>query len=156
MKTERQILSNTHVQGEILPEMDEQQFRQWVDLIEERTGKVFPPTRKSFLITNLVMRMKEIGCASYQKYYEQIKCGINGLKEWTMLVDRIIVNETRFFRYPSSLELVKEAVESKLPGEDGSVSIQAWSVACSTGEEAYTLAIVIDQALAARNEVSHF
>ncbi|MCK5091702.1 MAG: protein-glutamate O-methyltransferase CheR [Gammaproteobacteria bacterium] len=156
MKTQQQILRNTSVQGEILPEMDEPQFRQWVDLIEERTGKVFPPTRKSFLITNLVMRMKEIGCASYQEYYEQIKCGINGLREWTILVDRIIVNETRFFRCPSSLDLVKETVESKCPGEDGSINIQAWSVACSTGEEVYTLAIVIDQALASRSEESHF
>lgn len=156
MKAERQIMRNTRAQGAILPEMDEPQFRQWVDLIEKRTGKVFPPTRKSFLITNLVMRMKEIGCASYQEYYEQIKCGINGLREWTILVNRIIVNEARFFKHPSSLELVKEIVESKSPGEDGNNNIQAWSVACSTGEEAYTLAIVIDQALSSRSEQSHF
>ena len=156
MKAQRKILRDTRVQGEILPEMDEPQFRQWVNLIEERTGTVFPPTRKSFLITNLVIRMKEIGCATYQDYYEQLKCGINGLKEWTKLVNRIAMQEARFFSHPLSLELVKEIVESKSPREDGSVNIQAWSVACSTGEEAYTLAIVIDQALSSRNEASHF
>lgn len=156
MKTQRQILSDAHMQGEILPEMDEQQFSQWVDLIEVRTGTVFPPTRKSFLITNLVMRMKEVGCASYQEYFERLNCGINGLKEWTVLANRIAMQEARFFSHPSSLELVKEVAESKLPGEDGSVNVQAWSVACSTGEEAYTLAIVIDQVLSSRSEPGHF
>lgn len=151
MKTARQSLRNAGMQGiEGSPDMDELQFRQWVDFLEERTGTVLPPARKSFLVTNLGLRMKEIGCTSYQKYFEQLNSGISGLKEWSILVDRITVHETRFFRHPSSLELVKEKVLSKPPGENGKVNIQAWSAACATGEEAYTLAIVIDQALSSR------
>lgn len=138
--------------------MDEFQFRQWVDFLEERTGTALPPARKSFLVTNLGLRMEEIGCNSYQKYFEHLNSGINGLKEWSILVDRITVHETRFFRHPSSLELVEKKVLSKPPGDDGKVSIQVWSAACATGEEAYTLAIVIDQALSSRfsiNEVEN-
>lgn len=151
MRSARQSLRDANIRGiDVLPDMDEFQFRQWVDLLEERTGTVIPPARKSFLVTNLGLRMKEIGCESYQKYFERLNSGISGLKEWSILVDRITVHETRFFRHPSSLDLVREKVLSKLPEENGKVNIQAWSVACATGEEAYTLAIVIDQALASR------
>lgn len=144
-------MRDASIQGiEGLSDMDELQFRQWVDLLEERTGTVLPPARKSFLVTNLGLRMKEIGCTSYQKYFEQLNSGISGLKEWSILVDRITVHETRFFRHPSSLELVKDKALSKPPEENGKVNIQAWSTACATGEEAYTLAIVIDQALSSR------
>lgn len=131
-----------------LPEMDDVQFRQWVELLEKRTGTVIPPERKSFLVTNLGIRMREIGCASYQEYYEKLNSGVNGLMEWSTLVDRITVHETRFFRHPSSLEVIRQYVLSKpVDPKRNCVSLQAWSVACSTGEEAYTLGMVIDQAL---------
>jgi chemotaxis protein methyltransferase CheR/type IV pilus assembly protein PilK len=139
-----------------LPEMDDHQFGQWMDLLEKRTGTVLPPERKSFLVTNLGLRMREIGCATYQEYYDML-AGVQGLKEWNTLVDRITVHETRFFRHPSSLELVQEYVTHKPLDENaGHVSVQAWSVACSTGEEAYTLAMVIDQAFKQRGDASYF
>ncbi len=141
---------------EPLPEMDEQQFSQWMDLLEERTGTVLPPERKSFLVTNLGLRMREIGCRSYQDYYKMLS-GVQGLKEWNILVDRITVHETRFFRHPTSLDLVREYVAKKPADQNsGHVSVQAWSVACSTGEEAYTLAMVIDQTFKQRGESSYF
>lgn len=133
-----------------LPEMDEDQFRQWVSWLEKRTGTVVPPERKSFLVTNLGIRMREIGCNSYQEYFEQLNSGVSGLREWSTLVDRITVHETRFFRHPASLEEVKSYVANKPVTGNGKLSIHAWSVACSTGEEAYTLAMVIDQALRQR------
>jgi len=139
-----------------LPEMDEPQFQQWVKMLEERTGTTLPPERKSFLVTNLGMRMREINCHTYQAYFNMIS-GVQGLKEWNTLVDRLTVHETRFFRHPQSLELVRDYVTDKAADvATGHVSVQAWSVACSTGEEAYTLAMVIDQAFKKRNESAYF
>ncbi len=139
-----------------LPEMDDQQFRQWMGLLEDRTGTVLPPERKSFLVTNLGLRMREIGCRNYQEYYDMLS-GVQGLKEWNVLVDRITVHETRFFRHPLSLELVHDYVTHKpLDQSAGHVSVQVWSVACSTGEEAYSLAMVIDQAFKRRGDASYF
>jgi chemotaxis protein methyltransferase CheR/type IV pilus assembly protein PilK len=139
-----------------LPEMDELQFQQWMTLLEKRTGMVLPPERKSFLVTNLGLRMREIGCRTYQEYFELL-CGVQGVKEWNTLVDRITVHETRFFRHPLSLELIQDYVANKQPNEkSGHVTVQAWSVACSTGEEAYTLGIVIDQAFKKRGAQGYF
>jgi chemotaxis protein methyltransferase CheR/type IV pilus assembly protein PilK len=139
-----------------LPEMDDQQFRQWMELLEKRTGTVLPPERKSFLVTNLGLRMREIGCRGYQDYYDMLSSK-QGLQEWNTLVDRITVHETRFFRHPLSLELVQDYVTNKpLDEKAGHVSVQAWSVACSTGEEAYSLAMVIDKAFKQRGDASYF
>jgi len=140
-----------------LPDMDDKQFQQWVKLLEERTGTTLPPERKSFLVTNLGLRMREISCQTYQDYFNLISGGMPGLKEWNTLVDRLTVHETRFFRHPISLELVDEYVSTKpVDGVTGNISVQAWSVACSTGEEAYTLAMVIDQAFKKRGAPGYF
>jgi type IV pilus assembly protein PilK len=140
----------------VVPEMDGQQFDQWVKLLEQRTGMVLPRERKSFLVTSLGLRMREIGCASYQEYFEKLNSGASSLVEWSTLVDRLTVHETRFFRHPASTDLVHEKVLSLQPDLDtGVVSVQAWSAGCSTGEEAYTLAMVIDQALQARRGAAY-
>ena len=95
---------------EPLPEMDDRQFRQWVKLLEKRIGTSLPPERKSFLVTNIGLRMREIGCRDYQQYYDLIHSGVDGMHEWCTLVDRLTVHETRFFRHPASLELVADYV----------------------------------------------
>lgn len=133
-----------------LPEMDDVQFRQWTELLEQRTGTVLPPERKSFLVTSLGLRMREIGCECYQEYYDTLNSGVSGALEWSTLVDRLTVHETRFFRHPSSMELVRQQVcETIRRGVGRAKSIHAWSVGCSTGEEAYTLAMVIDRSVRA-------
>lgn len=139
------------------PDMDERQFKQWVALLSERTGTVLRPERKSFLVTNLGIRMREIGCDSYSDYYDHIQeGGMASWQEWQTLVDRLTVHETRFFRHPDSLKIVRQLVREKAPNAKGKVSIQAWSTACATGEEAYTLAMVIDESLQRRTEGGFF
>ena len=142
---------------EPLPEMDDRQFRQWVKLLEKRIGTSLPPERKSFLVTNIGLRMREIGCRDYQQYYDKIHSGVDGMHEWCTLVDRLTVHETRFFRHPASLELVGEYVSRKpVDSRSGNISIHAWSVACATGEEAYSMAMVIDRCLQERHEPGFF
>jgi chemotaxis protein methyltransferase CheR/type IV pilus assembly protein PilK len=127
-----------------LPDLDEQQFNQWAALLEERVGVVVPEDRKSFLTTGLKLRMREIGCADYQEYYLRMRHS-NGAEEWSMLVDRLTVHETRFFRHKPSLRLVAEQVLPKEGAAEGDAhTLQAWSVGCATGEEAYSLAMLID------------
>ena len=132
----------------VLPDMDERQFTLWADLLAQRTGIVLPQERKSFLVTNLALRMREIGCADYQEYYRQIHAGRSGALEWATLVDRLTVHETRFFRHAPSLSLIRDEFLPGLKRDSHSpLSLQVWSVGCATGEEAYSLAVVLDQHL---------
>ena len=130
------------------PAMDDREFSRWVDLLERRTGVVVPPDRKTFLVTGVRSRMRETGHDAFSDYFQQLLSGPRGAIEWATLVDRLTVHQTHFFRHQPSLDLVgKEWLPGYVGHELG--AIHAWSVGCSTGEEAYSLAMVLDHAIAA-------
>lgn len=125
--------------------MDDAQYLQWKALLEERTGMILPDERRSFLTTSLGIRMREIGFADYHAYYKFVLDGREGAVEWAVLVDRLTVHETRFFRHMASVQMLRELILPQLMSEDEPPkTIQCWSVGCSTGEEPYTLAMVLD------------
>lgn len=127
-----------------LPDLSDRQFHQWASLLERRVGVAMPDSRRSFLTTGLKLRMREIGCRDYQEYYDRL-LRVDGTEEWLKLVDRLTVHETRFFRHPPSLALLRTHGLPSGPDADACPhSYQAWSVGCSTGEEAYTLAMIIE------------
>jgi len=133
---------------ERLPEMDEAQFDRWATLLKERTGMTMPRERKSFLVTSVGLRMRELGYERYEAYYDYLTSGRAGNVEWMALVDRLTVHETRFFRDARALQfvvsdIVPRMVERVRSGEHA----QVWSAGCATGEEAFTLAMLVDYAL---------
>jgi len=127
-------------------QMDDVQFDHWTSLLEDRTGMHLPMERRSFLETSLGLRMKEIGMQNFAAYYQHLQAEKIGEKEWLTLVDRLTVHETRFFRHQPSLDFLEKVI---LPGvfksEPDRKKIQIWSAGCSTGEEAYTLGMIINQ-----------
>lgn len=131
-----------------VPELDDVQFDRWQKLLEERTGMYMPPQRRSFLQTSLGLRMLELGITDYSEYYQMILHGASGAIEWTTLVDRLTVQETRFFRDPDALALVDEHMKAAIPAlrEAGKV-MELWSVGCASGEEPYTLAMLAEHRL---------
>ncbi len=137
--------------------MTDEQYRQWSELLTQRTGMLLNDDRRSFINTSIGLRMNEIGCQSYDEYLDLLLNGDQRVSEWQVLVDRITIHETRFFRHPGAIELVREHVRSLPADPDGRpLSVQAWSVGCSTGEEAYSLAIAIDQVLRERGNGDYF
>jgi type IV pilus assembly protein PilK len=129
-----------------VPEIDEDDYLRWKTMLENRTGMILPKERRSFLVTSLGIRMRELGYNNFASYYDFINNGAQGKVEWSVLVDRLTVHETRFFRHPSSVELIREHL---LPywstHPDKYASLHFWSVGCSTGEEPYTLAMLLDE-----------
>jgi len=131
-----------------MPELNDRQFSQWTTLLEERTGMVLPIERRSFLATSLSMRMREIGYQDHESYYQFLHSGSQGTVEWTTLVDRLTVHETRFFRHPESLDYIRDHfLPRRLSNDDKPYSVQIWSLGCATGEESYSLAMVVDEHL---------
>jgi chemotaxis protein methyltransferase CheR/type IV pilus assembly protein PilK len=106
---------------------------------------ILPDERRSFLTTSLGIRMREIGFTDYHAYHEYVLSGREGTVEWAILVDRLTVHETRFFRHMASVHLLRDLVLPQWMSQDEPPkTIQCWSVGCSTGEEPYTLAMVLD------------
>ena len=135
--------------------MDQYEFRQWVELLEKRTGISLPEKRKSFLLANLNIRMRELGYDKYQDYLHHLITGRSGAVEWEILVDRLTVHETRFFRDEAALKMLEESYLNQLLPSKTSLGINIWSVGCATGEEPYSLPMFVDRSLAERN-IPHF
>ncbi len=111
-------------------------------LLEQRLGLFMAPERRSFLASGLRACMRETGHQDYRHYYDYMVSAVQHGEQWSSLIDRLTVHETCFFRHESSMNLVRDVV---LPTAfEQSDSVAAWSVGCATGEEAYSLAMLMD------------
>lgn len=127
-----------------LPALSEGQFVQWSKLLEERTGIQLANSQRTLIESQLSMRMRELGVADYDEYYQQVSKGVSGQLEWSVLVDRIAIKETSFFRHRPSFELVRHYVQQKINNQRLDNSFDVWSVGCASGEEAWSLAMVVN------------
>ncbi|WP_397377280.1 CheR family methyltransferase [Pseudomonas sp.] len=123
-----------------LADMTATEFRDWQTLLEERAGVVLNERRRAFLQTNLSARMRELGVAEYAAYYRQVTDGPRGAVEWSTLLDRLTVQETRFFRHRPSFDVLEGYLRDRLQ-QGMSQRWELWSVGCASGEEPYSLAI---------------
>lgn len=129
------------------PELSDNAFMAWKGVIEDRLGLQMPDHRRSFLKTCLSIRMREVGFDDYQAYYDYIKDSRSGQFEWYRLIDRLTIQETRFFRDPASYALVEKHLQTLVRNIDRPLNL--WSVGCSTGEEAYSLAMLSEEVIKA-------
>jgi len=138
--------------------MNDKQFSRWVELLESRIGVRASALRKSFLTNALDVRLQSLGLQNYDEYDDFLHSGNKGEIEWFELIDLLTIRETRFFRHASSLELLQEYALNKLSQfkNNGQRSLKAWSVGCASGEEAYTIAIVLDQAIKSTGDESTY
>ena len=139
-----------------LPTMDEQQFLLWRDLLESRTGIFVTEQRKSFLQSSLMQRMRELSYDDYQAYYEFVVNAPLGKIEWAKLIDRLTVQETRFFRDPAAFEYIAEIINQHHGQYSKKNPLDIWSVGCSTGEEVYSLAMMAKEVLLRHGENDAF
>jgi len=149
-----QAYSGTRPRAGCSLEMDDRQFSDWTKLLESRTGLFIPPERKSFLVSGIRSRMRKIGCEDYREYYNHLSSGYLLIQEWSLLVDQLTVHETCFFRHESSMKLVEEVV---IPSVfERQQSLNAWSVGCASGEESYSLAMLVDNYCAVTGSSRYF
>ncbi len=115
------------------------------DFIYNLCGMYFHTTKKYFLESRLSKRMEATGTKTAMDYYGLLKSP-RGVEELRFLLDEVTTNETYFFRCVPQLNAIEtkflpEIVESK--GKMGFRKLRIWSAASSSGEEAYTLAMIL-------------
>jgi chemotaxis protein methyltransferase CheR len=118
-----------------------ERFATWVDAA---AGIHLPERKTSLLLRRLGRRLRELGLTSYGDYLELVRADA---AERTRALDLICTNETSFFREPKQFDLLERTV---LPGwrreaEEGrrDFRIRVWCAACSSGEEPYSLAMLL-------------
>lgn len=126
------------------PPLSSQVYAILTALVEERTGLAFDAADAAIFADKLATRMEEAGFARPLDYYYALRYDDPEGRELAALIDTLVVGETYFFR---ELEPLAAAIEHVIrPAVDARGSARIWSAACSTGEEAYSLAMLLDDA----------
>lgn len=134
-----------HPVESVLKTISDTEFGELTKLIRERTGIFLPPGKKALLAARLLDRIHALGLRSFAEYH---KCLLEeGSPELSRMIDAVATNETRFFRDVEQLEYIEEHL---LPGFVAARSasetprrIRVWSAGCSTGEEPYSVAMML-------------
>ena len=115
------------------------------DLIYQIAGILQPDHRLGFLEKRCQKRMRIVGAGSLRDYYDFLTRSANRTAELTELLNEITIGETFFFRNLPQIEALRKVIlpaivenKKRFP----SSKLRLWSAGCSTGEEAYTLAIL--------------
>ena len=127
--------------------MTDADFEQYRTLIYNESGITFTPTNRSILESRLKERLREKKLDSVKTYFTEISRDQGELKGF---LDSITTNLTRFFRNQAQFDALEKYVIPelmKINKAKGSHTIKIWSAGCSTGEEPYTLAMLLTDIL---------
>lgn len=119
-------------------------FKQLRDFIYDKSGIFIPDAKKYLIEKKLVPRIQERNLSGFDDYYNFIRYSPGG-DELAKLFDVITTNETYFFREPQQLEVFSETIAPGIVQPKAVKDIRLWSAACSTGEEPYTLAMLLTE-----------
>lgn len=121
-------------------------FTQLREFIYEQTGITFQHNQKYLLESRLLSRLKRHKLASYLDYYHYLRSDPYRDKELTSLYELITTNETYFYRDIPQLDtFMGTIVPAAMEANKASRQLRIWSAACSTGDEVYTLAILLQE-----------
>lgn len=128
--------------------LSDKQFSVLSRFIEEHCGIKMPPAKRLMLEARLRKRLRVTGKATFKEYIEFLfsQAGIDS--ELVHMVDQVTTNKTDFFREPHHFDfLVKTALPDLMAryGAGTRKTLMGWSAGCSSGEEPYTLTIVLSE-----------
>jgi chemotaxis protein methyltransferase CheR len=137
-------MSERHGAGHGLTDHELSEIRM---LIEERTGIHFDESRERFLSTRVREHMHERG---YTRVSELLRAVRKTNVEYDSFLERMLTQETSFFRYPAVFEAFEKRVLPEIHVSKfwkNPRTLRVWSAGCSTGEEPYSIAITIADSL---------
>ncbi len=141
MSESKNYLETTH-------KMTAADFERLSTFIYSHCGIKMPPVKKTMLEARLQKRLRIRGVKSFREYCDLLFQSPDGSEELVHMIDAVTTNKTDFFREPVHFTYL---LETGLPEFMDSCNPQArspfsiWSAACSSGEEPYTLAIVMSE-----------
>lgn len=124
------------------PVLKDDTFRQIAEFIYARSGIFIPETKKYLVENRLLKLIEDYNLRGYDELLYMVKYSPNG-RELDRLFDAITTNETYFFREPQQFDVLMDVLVPKLTAGKGSIKV--WSAACSSGEEPYTVSILMKE-----------
>ena len=123
--------------------ISDREFAQFQRFIYEAAGITLSASKKALVSGRLAKRLQHCRVDSYAQYFELLASGA-AQAEVQQAVDALTTNETYFFREPKHFDLLREQA---LAARGRAQMFRVWSAASSTGEEAYSMAMVLADCL---------
>lgn len=127
--------------------LSEPVFNQLRAIVRERAGIDFPDEKQYLLESRVRPRLVACGVSSFEEYVRYLEQA-HDPNEITHLLNAVTINETSFFRHSAQFEALGEVLIPEVIRQrrsNGSHKVRLWSAACSAGDEAYSLAILIKE-----------
>lgn len=128
------------------PVMQPEEFRLIKEFVAAEFGLLIDEGRLGFFSAKLLPRLEELQLESFADYYACLKFSSHGCKEHQQLVSIITNNETYFFREDAQLQILAGHILPQLKEKKqhaGKRKIRVYSAGCSSGEEVYTIAMIL-------------
>lgn len=137
-------MSNSAVEREF--EFTQQDFKLLGDLVTKHAGIIVVPEKFDMFYSRLARRVRALNLTNFKQYCDLLTSGEQG--EFHNFINAITTNLTSFFRENHHFEFLKNTIIPELLVKNAASSkIRIWSAGCSTGEEPYSLAITLKEAL---------
>jgi len=126
--------------------MADKDFRRFSEFIHTECGIKLPTSKKTMVEARLQKRLRLLGMATFREYNDYIFSPSGLSEELSHLIDAITTNTTEFFRESKHFDIMRQVVLPHWVAMRGLVHpLRLWSAGCSSGEEPYTLAMVLSE-----------
>jgi chemotaxis protein methyltransferase CheR len=122
------------------------EFARLSGFIHDHCGIKMPPVKKVMLEARLQKRLRSLGISSFGEYCDYLFASAEGEQEIVRMINAVTTNKTDFFREPVHFQYLTDAVLPDFFAAEGAErAFTVWSAGCSSGEEPYTLAMVLSE-----------
>ncbi len=129
-----------------MPEISDKEFRLFRDLIYRTAGVDMNDSKRSLVRGRLLKRLRNFGFSTYKEYYDYLAQGTDE-DERQIMIDLLTTHETYFFREPEHFRFLQQHL---IKNKNNLTEFRLWAAAASSGEEAYSAAMVIQEILGDR------
>lgn len=123
------------------------EFNSFREFIYDQAGISLSDQKKSLVISRLSKRLRHYSLSSFEEYFNLVTSS-SQQDERQVAIDLLTTNETYFFREPKHFDFLEKEILSQWQGKR---TFRVWSAASSTGEEAYSIAMLLDDKLGSRS-----
>lgn len=139
------LLPGTETREEMLA-ISPSGFRRVAEFVTRELGIKMSPAKIPLLQSRLQRRLHVLGCDSLESYLQNVLQASGGEEEVFEFIDAITTNKTDFFREPQHFDYLRQVALPALdPGPAKPWQAKVWSAGCASGQEAYTLAMVLGE-----------
>ncbi len=126
-------------------QMDEDCFNRLSSFVTREYGIKLPLAKKSMLESRLNKKVKSLGLASYKEFLDYIFSEEGKQGDLYHVIDLITTNKTDFFREPAHFRFLSDQFLPSYTRDSSKRNLRIWSAGCSTGEEPYTIIMMMEE-----------